>query len=359
MLPERVSSLMTQRPFAAVIMAGGQGTRFWPLSTATRPKQFLDLERTGRTLLQATYDRLLPLTGGPEGIYVATAARYRELVRQQLPEMPAEQVVVEPSPRDSGPAIALASLLIHRRTGGATLGFFSSDHRIPGADAFRTAVRQAIALAENERGLVALGIAATHPSTSYGYIQRGEAVGDGFRVAHFVEKPNADRARQYLADGGFDWNAGIFVWRSDVILEELTEHAPDIAGPLLAAAGDGLDDVFLTLPRRSIDYAVMEHTRRAFVVPVDCGWDDIGDWVALERLLARDADANTIVGTHVGLEASGNVVYTDGPDDVVVTVGVHDLVVVKHGHTVLLVAKDRIGDLKQVLGDERLADLAG
>jgi mannose-1-phosphate guanylyltransferase len=350
---------MPEQPFAAVIMAGGQGTRFWPLSTADRPKQFLDLERTGRTLLQATYDRLLPLTGGPAGVYVATAARYRDLVRTQLPDVPEDQVLVEPSPRDSGPAIALASLTIHRRTGGATLGFFSSDHRIPGVDAFHAAVRQATELAETERGLVTLGIAPTHPATAYGYIERGEAVGPGYRVARFVEKPNADRARQYLSAGGFDWNAGIFVWRSDVILEELAEHAPDIAGPLLAAADDALDDVFPTLPRRSIDYAVMEHTRRAFVVPVDCGWDDIGDWVALERLLARDADANTIVGTHVGLETSGNVIYTAGPDDVVVTVGVHDLVVVKDGDTVLLVAKDRIADLKRVLGDERLAELVG
>lgn len=350
---------MPEQPFAAVIMAGGQGTRFWPLSTADRPKQFLDLERTGRSLLQATYDRLLPLTGGPAGVYVATAARYRDLVRAQLPDVPEDQVLVEPSPRDSGPAIALASLTIHRRTGGATLGFFSSDHRIPGVDAFHAAVRQATELAETERGLVTLGIAPTHPATAYGYIERGEAVGPGYRVARFVEKPNADRARQYLTDGGFDWNAGIFVWRSDVILEELAEHAPDIAGPLLAAANDALDDVFPTLPRRSIDYAVMEHTRRAFVVPVDCGWDDIGDWVALERLLVRDADANTVVGTHVGLETSGNVIYTAGPDDVVVTVGVHDLVVVKDGDTVLVVAKDRIADLKRVLGDERLSELVG
>ena len=340
-------------------MAGGQGTRFWPLSTADRPKQFLDLERTGRTLLQATYDRLLPLTGGPQGIYVATGARYRDLVREQLPEVPADQVLVEPSPRDSGPAIALAALTIHRRTGGATLGFFSSDHRIPGVDAFHAAVRRAVALAESERGLVTLGIAPTHPSTSYGYVQRGEAACDGFRVARFAEKPNADRARQYLAAGELEWNAGIFVWRSDVILEELAEHAPDIANPLLAAPDGALDDVFPTLPRRSIDYAVMEHSRRAFVVPVDCGWDDIGDWVALERLLAHDADTNTVVGTHVGLAASGNVIYTSGVDDVVVTVGVHDLVVVKHGNTVLLVAKDRIGDLKQVLGDARLAELPG
>jgi mannose-1-phosphate guanylyltransferase len=238
-----------------------RATRFWPLSTADRPKQFLDLERTGRTLLQATFDRLLPLTGGPEGIYVATAARYRELVREQLPEVPAAPGPGRAHPRDSGPPIALASLAIHRRTGGATLGFFSSDHRIPDADAFRAAVRDAIELAEAERGLVTLGIAPTHPATAYGYIERGEAVGPGYRVARFVEKPNADRARQYLEAGGFDWNAGIFVWRSDVILERTRPSTRrHHANPLLAAADDALDDVFPTLPRRSIDYAVMEHT---------------------------------------------------------------------------------------------------
>jgi mannose-1-phosphate guanylyltransferase len=347
---------MSTPGFTAVIMAGGQGQRFWPLSTADRPKQFLDLERSGRTLLQATYDRLLPLTGAPEGVYVATAARYLDLVREQLPDLPPSNLLIEPTGRDSAPAIALASLAIHDRTGGTTLGFFSSDHRIGDATAFHAAVRQAIQLAETEDGLVTLGITPTHSSTAYGYIERGEPAGTGFRVRSFVEKPDAERARAYLDAGRYHWNAGIFVWRSDAILRELDAHAPDIMVPLRAAAAERrIDTVFPTLPRISIDFAVMERTDRAYVVPVACDWDDIGDWIALERLLERDDHANTVVGRHLGLETSGTIVYADSDHDLIVTVGIHDLVVVKRGDTVLLLAKDRVGDLKKMLLDGRFA----
>ncbi len=342
-----------------VIMAGGRGQRFWPLSTVDRPKQFLDLERSGRTLLQATFDRLLPLAGSAERVFVATGQRYVALVREQLPELPVDNVIVEPTGRDSAPAVGLASLTIHERTGGATLGFFASDHRIEDERAFHAAVRAAMQLAEGHDGLVTLGITPTRAATAYGYIERGERVGPGFRVRRFVEKPNAAKAAAYLADGSFVWNGGIFIWRSDVILAELDALAPQIMAPLRSAVRDGtLDAVFADLPATSIDYAVMERTERAFVVPVDCGWDDIGDWVALERLLqgTKGGDGpNTVVGRHVAFEASGNIVYTEGDDDVIVTVGVHDLIVVKRGNTVLLVAKDKVDDVKVVLGDERLA----
>jgi mannose-1-phosphate guanylyltransferase len=301
--------------FAAVIMAGGRGQRFWPLSTVDRPKQFLDLERRGRTLVQATYDRLLPLTGTPERVFVATGSRYVGIVCEQLPELPPGNVIVEPTGRDSAPAVALASLTIHERTGGATLGFFASDHRIGDEPAFQAAVRSAIRLAEAEDGLVTLGITPTRPATGYGYIERGDPVPPGFRVRRFVEKPNATKAEAYLRAGAFVWNAGIFVWRSDVILRELDALAPDLMTPLRQAIDERrLAEAFPTLPATSVDYAVMERTERAFVVPVDCGWDDIGDWVALERLLQGDglADgANTVVGKHVAFEASGNIVYTE------------------------------------------------
>jgi mannose-1-phosphate guanylyltransferase len=340
-------------------MAGGQGQRFWPLSTVDRPKQFLDLERAGRTMIQATFDRLLPLAGTPDDVFVATASRYVALVQEQLPDVPAENVIVEPIGRDSAPAIALASLTIHARRGDATVGFFSSDHRIEDVPAFHAAVRHAITLAEGNLGLVTLGITPTRPATAYGYIEMGQRVGVGFRVRRFVEKPDAVHVRGFVESGALGWNAGIFVWRNATILNELERHAPDIVVPLRRALADGeLATVFPTLPSRSIDYAVMEHTERAYVVPVECGWDDVGDWVALERLLQAGGpvtNANTVVGSHVGFEASGNIVYTWTSEDVVVTVGVHDLVVVKKGNTVLLVAKDRLDALKSVLRDEALA----
>jgi mannose-1-phosphate guanylyltransferase len=348
-------------PFVAVIMAGGQGQRFWPLSTAAVPKQFLDLERRGRTLIQATYDRLLPLVDSVECLYVATGERYGALVRDQLPELPDGNLLIEPTGRDSAPAIALASLTIHERRGGATLGFFSADHRIGDLPSFEAAVRAAHTLANDARGLVTLGITPTHAATGYGYIERGEPCGSGFKVARFVEKPTAVGAQHYLETGTFAWNAGIFVWRSDVILEELDLHVPELMRPLRQARLDrSVAEVFPTLAKISIDYALMERTERAYVIPVDCDWDDIGDWVALDRLLRRGVGergaTNTVVGRHVGYEASGNIIYTEGTEDVVVTVGVHDLIVVKRGDTVLLVAKDRVSDIKAVLQDARLAE---
>lgn len=342
--------------FVPVIMAGGSGQRFWPLSTAERPKQFLDLERRGRTLIQSTYDRLLPLAGVPEHVFVATSARYVGLVREQLPEIPGNNLIIEPTGRDSAPAVALSSLAIHERLGSATLGFFSSDHRIGDVAAFQAAVRSAVELADAHGGLVTLGVTPTFAATGYGYIERGEPCGPGFRVASFVEKPNAARASSYLQAGSYAWNAGIFVWRSDVILDEMDRHAPDIMQPLRrAAATRSLAKTFPLLPAVSIDIAVMEKTDRAYVVPVDCDWDDIGDWVALERLLERstaNGGPNTVIGKHVGLETSGNIIYTEGEDDVVFTIGVHDLVVVKRGNTVLLVAKEHVAKIKELLRDD-------
>ncbi len=346
-------------------MAGGQGQRFWPLSTPETPKQFLDLSRTGRSLIQATVDRVRPLCGGIDNVFVATGKRYVDLVTEHLPDLPAENLLIEPVGRDSAPAVALACLEVHARYGDAIVGMFSSDHEIERGEAFGRSMEQAIALAQSERGLVTIGIEPTRAATGYGYIEMGEAIGSGYRVARFVEKPNLRTAEAYLRSGRYLWNAGIFVWSTAVILEELDVHAPELMRPLRAAFEAGtVDDVFPSLNKISIDFAVMERTRRAFVVPGHFEWDDIGDWVALERHLrhaapvdASDSDTNTVVGRHVGLETSGNIIYTEDPDDVIVTLGVEDLVIVKRGNTILLVRKDRVQDIKTLLNDDRLAAL--
>ena len=345
--------------FVAVIMAGGRGQRFWPLSTEARPKQFLDLGRDGRTLIQATFDRVLPLAGDASRVLVATAERYVPLVCEQLPDLPPQNLIIEPVGRDSGPAVALASLEVEKRFGNAVTGFFSADHRILDSDGFHRSVRNAIALAAQEAGLVTVGITPTQPATGYGYIEQGDPVGDGFAVSRFVEKPNLERAQRYLESGNYLWNAGMFVWPTAVILEELDTHAPQLMRPLRKAFDTGrVKNTFPELPKISIDYAVMENTRRAYVVCGEFDWDDIGDWVALERLLERGDDgSNTVVGQHVGHEAYGNIVYTESSEDVIVTLGVEDLVIVKRGNTVLLVRKDRVQELKKLLEDERLADL--
>jgi mannose-1-phosphate guanylyltransferase len=350
-----------QAPFVAVIMAGGMGQRFWPLSTPERPKQFVDLERSGRTLLQATFDRLLPVTEHPGMVYVATAARYVNLVREQLPDLPGSNLLIEPVARDSGPAIALAMLAIQERHPDAIAGVFSSDHRIADVGAFQAAVRNTAAMAQRHDGLVTIGIKPTHPATGYGYIEVATPLEHGFRVRSFVEKPTLERAQSYLDAGTYLWNAGIFVWRPRTLLAELERYAPKILLPLRdAVERRALAQVFPQLPRISIDYALLEHSDRVFTVPGDFGWDDIGDWVALERLLGRDVEdpLNTVVGRHVGHHAAGNIVYTEDPNDVIVTVGVQDLIIVKRGNTVLLVRKDRIAEIKDVLADARLAESA-
>jgi mannose-1-phosphate guanylyltransferase len=341
-------------------MAGGKGQRFWPLSTEDRPKQFLDLERSGRTLLQSTFDRVLPLTIGYESIFVATAERYVPLVLEQLPDLPYENLIIEPVARDSAPAVALAALHVAERHPDALMGVFSSDHRVGNQEKFWVALRSAAALATQEQALVSIGIRPDRPATGYGYIRLGpEANHGGYKVAQFVEKPNAIRAAQYLASGEYVWNAGIFVWPAQTILEELRQHVPELMTPLEAACQEGrLAEAFPSLPKLSIDYAVMEKTNRAFVLPAEFGWDDIGDWVALERLLQGQRQApNTVVGTHIGLETAGNIIYTEDADDVIVTLGVENLVVVKRGNVVLLAHRDKVQELKAVLADERLARL--
>ena len=351
----------TSSKFVAVIMAGGRGQRFWPLSTVDKPKQFLDLERSGHTLIQTTFERILPLVDNPEDVFVATAERYVDLVKTQLPEVPAHNLIIEPVGRDSAPAVALASLSVHEHSPDAVVGFFSSDHRVGEPEAFRATVEKAAELARAEHGLVTIGIQPTRPATGYGYIRAGRAVGAGFRVAEFVEKPNAVRAQLYLDEGGYSWNAGIFVWSAQTILEELDAHANDLMVPLREAfAAGNVEAVFPTLKKISIDYAVLEHTDKAFVVPGDFGWDDIGDWVALERLLSHDKQGhdknnpNTVMGTHVGLETAGNIIYTEDASDIIVTLGVENLVIVKRGNAVLVIHKDRVQDIKELLNDERL-----
>ena len=352
---------MNESSFVAVIMAGGKGQRFWPLSTSDKPKQFLDLEQSGRTLIQRTFDRILPLAGSPQQILVATAAPYVDLVKEQLPDLPVGNILLEPEGRDSAPAVALASLEVEDRFGDVVTGFFSSDHQIHNEDVFLDVIHRASLLATETGGIVTVGITPTRPATGYGYIEAGEsATHGGFRVTTFAEKPNAVKAQQYIDAGNFSWNAGIFVWQTGTILTELDRYAPELMKPLRQAFSSGtVAEVFPTLDKISIDFAVMEHTNKAYVIPGDCGWDDIGDWVALERLLEEKGgkqDTNTVIGKHVGLETDGNIIYTENPEDVIVTLGIENLIIVKRGNAILLARKDRVQDIKKVLGDERLAE---
>lgn len=348
-------------PFIPVILAGGSGERFWPLSRRHRPKQFLTLDDSGRSLLQATSDRLVTLCGEPEDLMVVTGNDYRSQVLEQLPDMPLENLLVEPAARDTAPAVLYAALRIARNQPGAVMGVFPADHRVTDAPAFGRVVRQAIALAAGSSRLVTIGITPTFPATGYGYIQRGEAMGEGgeftaYTVTRFTEKPDSETAQGFVADGGYAWNSGIFVWRVSAILDAFREHQPELYAQLSGAMDAdahglthrALRETFPTLPKISIDYAILEKSGAVSVIPAEFGWDDLGDWNALERLLKGEGE-NVAVGRHVGLDTGGAILYTTGGDDLIATIGLDDVVVVRANEVTLVVRKDRTQDIKRVV----------
>ncbi|WP_199336707.1 mannose-1-phosphate guanylyltransferase [Oscillatoria sp. FACHB-1407] len=345
-----------------VILAGGKGERFWPLSRKARPKQFLSLDGSGKSLLQATADRLLALSGGWEGLWVITASHLADGVREQLPNLPEANLLVEPEGRDTAPAVAWATLEIAQRYNeDAIVGFFPADHWIGDEALFHQTLRAAAELADKEGAIATLGIHPTYPSTGYGYIEQGETAGDfgGFpvyKVSRFTEKPDRPTAEEFLASGRFSWNGGMFIFKAGVALAELHTHAPQIIEPL---EKEGVA-VYPNLPKLSVDYALMEKTQKAYVVPVTFPWDDLGDWNAIERLL-KGENPNVELARHVGLDTKGALFYATDEDDLIVTIGLDDTVIVRDGKVTLIVKKDRTQEIKQVLkalhADPRYQDL--
>jgi mannose-1-phosphate guanylyltransferase len=347
---------MMPSQFVPVILAGGKGERFWPLSRRNRPKQFLSLDGSGRSLLQATAERLLSIAGGWDSIWVVTASHLAEGVREQLPELPEANLLIEPEGRDTAPAVAWSTLQIAERYGKDTVvAFFPADHWIADNATFEATLHAAAALARKEDAIVTLGITPTFPSTGYGYIQAGDTIGTygtqdeqkgfpAYRVTRFTEKPDRDTAEQFLATGTFSWNSGMFVFRAGVALDELLVYAPEILSPL---EEQGVD-AYPTLPKKSIDYALMEKTQQAYVLPVAFGWDDLGDWNAIERLL-KGEDSNVELARHIGLDTHGALFYATEQDDLIVTIGLEDTVIVRDGKVTLIVKKDRTQEIKQVL----------
>ena len=331
-----------------VILAGGKGERFWPLSRKHRPKQFLSLDGSGKSLLQATADRLLAVAGDWQKLWVCTSSLLAAGVQEQLPQLPVENLLVEPEGRDTGPAVAWTTLEIAKRYGdNSVVGFFPADHWIADESAYSNTLAAATELAIAKDAIVTLGIKPNYPSTGYGYIEQGEQIGTfsqlpAYRVNRFTEKPDRETAESFLATGNFSWNSGMFVFRAGVVLQELRTHAPEIINPL---AEKGVV-VYPELPKKSIDYALMEKTNLAYVLPAAFGWDDLGDWNAIERLLKGD-QKNVELATHVGLDTQGAILYAKDDAEVIVTIGLE--VVVRDQNVTLIVKKDRTQEIKQVL----------
>ncbi len=333
-----------------VILAGGKGERFWPVSRKHRPKQFLSLDGSGKSLLQATAERLLPLAGGWENLWVITASHLESGVREQLPDLPDANLLVEVEGRDTAPAVAWPTLEIAKRYGeDAVVGFFPADHWIGEPEAFCHTLRAAEALAIEKQAIATLGISPTYPSTGYGYIEQGDAIGTfdslpAYTVSRFTEKPDRAKAEAFLASGTFSWNSGMFIFQAGVALAELRTYASEMIN-MLEQEGP---TVYPKLPKISIDYALMEKTQRACVLPVNFSWDDLGDWNAIERL-HKDGQTNVDLGNHVNHDTEGAIVYNTDESELIVTIGLKDVVVVRDGKATLIVDKSRTQEIKQVL----------
>jgi len=340
---------MSEARITPVILCGGSGTRLWPLSRAARPKQMLALAGPD-SLLRQTVARV----GDPQ-VFAAPvavgAAAQADAIAREVEQLGA--LILEPAQRNTAPAIALAAL---NAAGDDVLLVLPSDHLIADAEGFREAVRRALPFAR-EGWIVTFGMAPDRPETGYGYIRRGAAIGEGvFAAERFVEKPDAETAVRYLADGGYDWNGGIFLLRADVAIEGLRTHAPEILAAAREAfdraARDGVRIVpeaaaFRAAPSQSIDYALMEKAGKVAVMPVSIGWSDIGSWDALHDRLPHDEDGNAIAGDVVALDARGCLIRSDGP--VIAAIGVNDLVIVATAGAVLVVPRDQAQRVKEIV----------
>jgi mannose-1-phosphate guanylyltransferase len=333
-------------PFHVLLLAGGSGTRFWPMSRSNRPKQFLPLG--GRDpLLVATWKRARRLTRA-DRVWVVAPAPLVNDIRSLLPDLAEDRLIVEPSPRDTAPAIALACATVAREDPDAVVGIFPTDHVIRDPKAFVAAVRQAVATAE--RGaLVCLGIRPDHPATGFGYLKCASKPRGGRDVAveRFVEKPDLATARRFLKSGRYLWNGGMFVWKASRFLHEVESTAPETARAVSLFL-DGSWGAWTRTKKLSVDYAVMEKASGVRVVPLNAGWDDVGSWEAAARL--RE-EARVEYGDKIVLDSPGSVVF--GEDRLVVLLGVPGAVVVDTQDALLVVDRSRAQEVRKVVDELR------
>jgi mannose-1-phosphate guanylyltransferase len=355
----------------AVIMAGGSGTRFWPASRKMQPKQLLALSGQ-RTMIQSTLDRLGDLVPQNQR-WIITNALLADAVREQLPEIPAENVVGEPCKRDTAPCVGLAAAMIRRIDPNGTMVVMPSDHVIASHEKFQSAIAAGEKLIdEDPTRIVTFGIKPTYPAESFGYIERdesGKIKADGvnaFAVKQFREKPDQATAQKYLDAGTFYWNSGIFLWRASTIFEALEKNAAEMSQHLTAIADamgqDNFDEVltreFTAIKGTSIDYAVMEKYDNVVVVEAPFPWDDVGSWQALARLHEPDSHGNTVVGSHIGIDTSGSIVVSE-PGHTVVTIDVEDLIVVQTKDATLVApkrAEERVREAVKALEEQGMTD---
>ena len=347
----------------ALIMAGGRGERFWPRSRKSCPKQFLSLTGDGKTMIQLTVERILPLVD-MEDIYVVTNREYRELVRTQLPELPEENILCENVGRNTAPCIGLGAVHIAKKYEEALMVVLPSDHLIKYNSIFLRTLEEACAVAEEGDNLVTIGITPDYPETGYGYIRflPGDSRGQAFRVERFVEKPDLETAKSYLATEQYLWNSGMFIWKVSTILNELHRSMPDVAEGLdRIAAAVGTDDEQTVQDREytdfrseSIDYGVMEKAENIYTLPGSFGWNDVGSWLAVDKIRPADEFGNVVDGNCITVETHRCVIQ--GREKLIAAVGLEDMVIVDTEDALLVCDKKDAGSIKKVLENLKICN---
>lgn len=338
----------------ALIMAGGKGTRFWPLSTEEKPKQFLSLIEED-TMIQMTVKRLLgiiPL----ERIFISTASKYLSLVKEQLPELPDRNIIVEPEGRNTAPCIALSAMIINRYYSNSNLIVLPSDHLINYKDKFRKIIiKYDEYLEKNKEGIITFGIKATRAEVGYGYIKvQDENIVENSvsKVEKFIEKPNKTLANKYYKSGNYLWNSGIFMWKTSYIIKKIKEFLPNTYEALRDVSivdekfiKDIINNRYRYTDNISIDYGVLEKEDNIFVVPCDIGWDDIGTWEALDRYREKDERGNISSGRIDAIDSNNNIVFTTNKDVVIDTLS--DIYIIESEDKIYIGKKDNIANLKK------------
>lgn len=344
-------------------MCGGVGSRFWPHSREERPKQFLDFFGTGRSLLQLTVDRVAGVVPH-QNIFLVTNKRYSALIREQIPEIPSQNILEEPARRNTAPCVCWASHHIAAIDPEASIVTLPSDHLVLKEEAFREALRRGFEFVESGDYLLTLGIQPTSPQTGYGYIQQGENVKIGdydnfYKVRSFTEKPNREMAELFISTGEFYWNAGMFIWKAKSILRAFEKYDPDTAHLFDSAIGlwgtpgehTFIEKHYPSAPSISIDYAIMEKADNVYVQTVDLGWSDVGSWKALYDASPKDTQGNVTQKSRViTQDCEDNIIAVEG-DKIVVVAGLKDYIVADSGNALLICPKDMEQQIRQVVND--------
>ena len=347
----------------ALIMAGGRGERFWPKSRKNLPKQFLSLTDDGKTMIQLTVERILPLVD-MQDIYIATNRDYKKLVREQLPEIPEENILCEPVGRNTAPCIGLGAVHISRKYDDAVMLVLPSDHLLKYNTIFLNTLSDAAEVAEQGENLVTLGITPDYPETGYGYIKfnPNQTMKRAFAVDRFVEKPDLETAKEYLATEQYLWNSGMFIWKVSTILHNMEKYLPETYAGLqriqnaIATEDEQsvLEQEFEAFHSESIDYGIMEKAQNIYILSGSFGWDDVGSWLAVERIRQSNEFGNVITGNAVTVDTKNTII--EGDKKLIATVGIEDLIIVDTEDALLICEKDSAGNIKKVLENLKICN---